>query len=52
MNLLHETGRDDLKRLINEKLVASCWLLTSLKSKNFFFVVSQEDNKLEPSDFV
>ena len=29
-NLLPETCRADLKRSINEKVVASCWLLTSL----------------------
>jgi hypothetical protein len=29
-NLSPETCRADLKRLINEKVVASCWLLTSL----------------------
>ena len=29
-NFSHETRRAELKRLINEKVVASCWLLTSL----------------------
>ena len=31
-NLSPETCRADLKWLINEKVVASCWLLTSLKN--------------------
>ena len=30
-NVPPETCRADLKRLINEKIVASCWLLTSLQ---------------------
>ena len=37
-NLSPETGRADLKRLINEKFVASCWLLTS---SYWWFTVTQ-----------
>ena len=35
MNLSPETFRAELKRLINEKVVASCWLFTSLDYSSF-----------------
>ena len=36
-NLSPETCRTDLKRLINEKVVASCWLFTSRRRSVWFY---------------
>ena len=41
-----ETCRADLKRLINEKVIVSCWLLTSLYNIIFLNKYLSRNNKV------